>query len=164
MEECIRDYQRENSKNLLHKPESSHYNLHSDMLSKEEKTMLVNCGTKMTVWKDHNCLLTSMPQTNVRGELFRDLRWSYMTCVDTHVPEKHASDSLHHMMGFTEQDYREGKVVITKKKVRVIQRHKELMLCGTHWIVCNIIMTLCQDDVTCDFSHDVDKVFPAWYA
>ena len=74
VKECIAEHQRTHVGNRLNKPESAHSNLHSDVMSKEEKIMLINCGTQMSVWKDYNCSETSMTQTTVRGELFRDLR------------------------------------------------------------------------------------------
>lgn len=100
---------------MLIKPEYSHSNLHSDVLSKEEKIILVNCGTQMPVWKDYNFHQTCMLQTTVRGELFRDFRWCDMMHIETHGPKQHNNDARYPMMGFIEQDYRLGKLINTKK-------------------------------------------------
>ena len=72
--ECMLEHRSNYINNRKNKAESAHSNLHSNVLSKEDKILLTNCGTQMTVWKDYNCSQTSMCQTTVRGELFRDVR------------------------------------------------------------------------------------------
>lgn len=66
-----------------------------------------------------------MCQTTVRGESFRDFRWSDMILNSTHGPVTPDGNSRHLMMGFIEHDYRKGKVANTRKKVRGMWRHKE---------------------------------------
>ena len=83
--------------------------------------------------------------------------------IETHGPEMHEDDSRYPMMGFIEQDYRKGKVINTKKKVRGMWRHKDWLLCGTGWTACSLIMSLSSDNMTCDFSHDDDSKNPVWY-
>ena len=56
-----------------------------------------------------------MSQITVRGELFRDFRWSGMKLIDDHGPEGYDRNSRNPMMGFLEQYCRKGKVANTKK-------------------------------------------------
>ena len=37
------------------------------------------------------------------------------------------------------------------------------MLCGADWTACSLMMTLSSDLITCNFSHDNEKVTPAWH-
>lgn len=37
------------------------------------------------------------------------------------------------------------------------------MLCGTGWTACNTIMSLSNDNVKYDFSHNDELKLPAWY-
>ena len=76
---------------------------------------MIKCGTHTSVWKDCTCSQTSMCQTTVRGELFRDFMWSDVKHIYTHGPETHDGNSTYPMMGFIEQDYRK-EVSNTKKK------------------------------------------------
>ena len=54
VKECIAEHQRSYVGNRLNIHESDHLNSHSDVLSKEEKIMLVHCGTQMPSWKDYD--------------------------------------------------------------------------------------------------------------
>ena len=101
--EYIAEQQRNYVDNRLCKSEYSHSNLHSDILSKDEMRMLINCGTQISTWKDHNCSQTSTTQMSAIGKLLRAFRWQDMTLVDAHGPEMLNDDSRHPMMGLIEK-------------------------------------------------------------
>ena len=97
MDEC----RRKHSENMMIKTESVHSNFHSDVVSKEEKLILINYGMHMSVWKICTCSQACMSQKTVRGELFNNFRWSGMKFIDHHGPETHDGNSRCPMMGFT---------------------------------------------------------------
>ena len=55
LQEYIEEHRREYSRMRFNKSESSYVNFHSNVLSKEEKIVLINCNLHMPVWKDCVC-------------------------------------------------------------------------------------------------------------
>ena len=80
-----------------------------------------------------------------------------MKLIDTYSPETHDGNSRCLMMVFIEQDYGKGKVANTKKQIIGMWRNKEWMLCATEWKACSAVMSLCNNAIKCDFSHDEEN-------
>ena len=119
VQEYAEEHRHKCSEKRMIKTESIHSNLHGGILSKEDTLILINCGTCVSVWKDHICSQTCMSQITVRGKLFRDFRCSDMKIIDTHGPETHYGNSRSPVIELAEQDCRKGKVTNTKKQRNV---------------------------------------------